>query len=203
MKQKPFMFDSSKWILIAKITLFTLVILIGFVYFQHATRGKPTFFAVDRVHETLLPMTALQRPYISTTALLSWAAAALTASYSFDFLHINEQLENLKPYYTKTGYQSLVNSLKKSGQLQRIVNDRILSFAIATEPPILLSEGQYKGSYAWRVQMPMLVAYQGATESGKKQRRIVVTLLINQVSTEQASKGIGISQLIEQTRSSI
>jgi intracellular multiplication protein IcmL len=65
---------------------------------------------------------------------------------------------------------------------------------VATRAPIILEKGMLSGRYSWRVQMPILVTYQSASEF--TQQNIVVTMLITRISTIESPRGIGIAQII-------
>ena len=63
---------------------------------------------------------------------------------------------------------------------------------MATRAPVILQKGPLAGRYAWRIQIPILITYQSASEF--KQVNNVVTILVKRVSTRETPRGIGIAQ---------
>jgi len=68
-----------------------IISLIGFIYFQRITAPKPTYFATN-ADGSLITMVPLNRPNLSTNALLAWAAEAATSVFNYDFVHYRADL---------------------------------------------------------------------------------------------------------------
>ena len=84
--------------------------------------------------------------------------------------------------------------MQQSNNLDAVKAKKLIVSAVATRAPIILQKGILNGKYAWRVQMPILVTYQSASEFS--QQNNVVTMLITRVSTLNSPRGIGISQFV-------
>lgn len=167
--------------------------LIGIAYFQFANRSQGQFFGVPPNGETF-QLTALERPNVSTKALLSWATLAATATFTFDFVNYKDQLAALQDYFTLEGYDNFIDSLQSNGTLSTIEEKKLILSAVSIGPAIVLTEQELAGRHTWRIQVPLLVRYQSANINETRQQ--VVNLLVTQVSTRDAPKGIGIAQYI-------
>jgi intracellular multiplication protein IcmL len=75
-----------------------------------------------------------------------------------------------------------------------VLAKKLVVSAVATGAPVILQQGLLFGTYTWRVQLPVLVTYQSASEFS--QQTVTITMLITRVSTLTTPKGIGIAQFI-------
>jgi len=170
-----------------------LLLLIALAFMQLSLRTPIPFYA-QQPDGTTTTITALERPNVSTKMLLNWATMAATATFSFDFVHTQKQLEALKDYFTNDGYTGFVVSLENNKSLETIQEKKLVSSAVATGPAIVLSEETVGLQQAWRIQVPILVRYQSANVNTVQQQ--IIEMLVVQVSTRDAPKGIGIAQYI-------
>lgn len=139
---------------------------------------------------------ALRQPNLTTDALIHWAIEAATACYNFDFYNYQQSLEAIRIYFTPTGYDSFLQALRLSGTLRDIESKRLVVSGVLTNTPVILKEGALTGgSYAWKIQLPMLVTYQSASD--KRKQNIVLTLMIAHVPTLESAKGVGIASFVE------
>lgn len=167
--------------------------LMGFAYFQFATRSPAHFFA-SLPNGDAFEMTALDRPNVSTKALLSWVTLAATSTFTFDFFNYKDQLQAIQDYFTEDGFTSFMASLETTGTLSTIEEKKLILSAVAIGPAIVLTEEEIGTKRNWRIQVPLIVRYQSANVD--ETRTQVVEVLVTQVSTEDAPKGIGIAQYI-------
>jgi intracellular multiplication protein IcmL len=181
------------WLTIVLALLVVCLSFIGVAYYQVASRSSVQYFAV-LPNNTSTPVVARERPNVSTKALLSWVTLAATATFSFDFVNLNDQLEKLRDFFTTDGYNNFTNSLSATGMLKTIVDKKLVLSAVAIGTAIVLEEEQAHSSHTWRVQVPILVRYQSANVNETRQQ--LVEVLVTQVPTSDAPKGIGIAQYI-------
>lgn len=167
--------------------------LIGVCYFQFATRSSGQFFAVPPNGDTF-QIIPLDRPNVSTKALLSWATLAATATFSFDFVNYKDQLSALQDYFTIEGYDNFITSLQNNNILNTIESTKLVLSAVSIGPAIVLIEEELGERHTWHIQVPLLVRYQSASSNETRQQ--VVDLLITQVPTRDAPTGIGIAQYV-------
>lgn len=185
--------SQKNWLYFVNLLLVAQLSLIGFVYFVFAIRAEGQFIA-QRPDEDTFQLAPMDRPNVSTKALLSWVTLAATSSFSFDFVNYKDQLTKLQDYFTTDGYDNFISSLDSAGFLKSIEEKKLVLSAVAVGPAIVLTENGEGNKHTWRIQVPLLVRYQSANVN--ETRLQVVDVLIAQVSTKDAPKGIGIAQYI-------
>lgn len=136
----------------------------------------------------------LTQPNISQTMLLQWANTATIAAYSYNFATYKETFRKTSLYFTPDGWKAFLQALKDSNTLNAVLTKKLVVSAVATGSPVILDEGLKNGVYSWRVQMPILVTYQNATQS--LQQKLVVTLLITRVPTSTSPQGVKIAEFV-------
>lgn len=166
---------------------------IGYTYFQFATRYSGEYFAHLPNGENS-PLVALERPSVSNKALLNWISLAATATFTYDFVNYRDQLTALRDYFTVAGYENFMLSLEDSNILSTIEEKKLVLSAVDIGPAILYAEEETDTNHIWRVQVPVLVRYQSADADETRQQ--IVDVLVTQVPTLEAPKGIGIAQYI-------
>ncbi len=176
-------------LLLCLLSLFLLVYLI-------VHPPKPRYFAVDPSGR-MTPLVPLKQPNMAPSALLQWASQAAITSYSYNFVNYRQELQAAAEFFTPRGWRSFEDALSSSNNLKAIVDKKLVVSAVATGAPVILWQGTWvDGSYAWRVQMPLKVSYQSATQLIGQS--VVVTMLIKRISTLYSARGIGIEQFVVQ-----
>jgi intracellular multiplication protein IcmL len=154
---------------------------------------KPKFFATS-VNGRITPLFPLDEPNQSDSAVLQWANQAAIAAYTYNFVNYRQELEAASGYFTEDGWGEFIDALKSSNTLKTVREKKLIVSAVATRAPIILQKGPLTGRYAWRIQMPILVTYQSASELTNTNS--VVTMLVTRISTLKSIRGIGVSQFI-------
>jgi len=70
----------------------------------------------------------------------------------------------------------------------------MLVTAVATNAPVILSQGATQGIYRWQVSMPLLVIYQDPNTQAKQ--NLLVTMDIVRTKEFIGTRGLGISSFI-------
>lgn len=185
------------------VLLFSIAINFGLsstVVFMVLHPPKPKFFATS-VNGRITPLFPLNEPNQSDSAVLQWANQAAIAAYTYNFVNYRQELEAASGYFTEDGWSQFIDALKTSNTLQTVREKKLIVSAVATRAPIILQKGSLAGRYAWRIQMPILITYQSASELTNVNS--VVTMLVTRISTLQSIRGIGITQFIVGSGSSI
>lgn len=192
--QKRYMHDSQhRWmlaLLIAVILIFFLAVFLGYII-SHPPATK--YFATS-INGRITPLAPLDEPNQSDSAVLQWANQAAIASYTYNFVNYREEFAAASTYFTTAGWEQFLNALQQSNNLDAVKAKKLIVSAVATRAPIILQKGVLNGNFSWRVQMPILVTYQSASEFS--QQNNVVTMLITRISTLESPRGIGIAQFI-------
>lgn len=175
------------------LSLFSNVLLVWAIVYLFLHPPAPKYFATS-INGRITPLVSLDQPNQSDPAVLQWANQAATAAFTYNFVNYHTELQASSGFFTADGWTQFLNALKDSNNLDAVKAKKLIVSAVATQAPIILQKGLLNGVYAWRVQMPILVTYQSASEFS--QANNVVTMLITRVPTLNSPRGIGISQFV-------
>jgi len=153
----------------------------------------PKYFATS-INGRITPLFPLNEPNQSDSAVLQWANQAAIAAFTYNFVNYRDELQASSGFFTAEGWDQFLTALQQSNNLDAVKAKKLIVSAVATRAPIILQKGILNGNYSWRVQMPILVTYQSASEF--TQQNNVVTMLVTRVSTLNSPRGIGISQFV-------
>ncbi|NDV52909.1 type IVB secretion system apparatus protein IcmL/DotI [Salipiger sp. PrR003] len=153
------------------------------------------YFATDS-NGGILPLTALDQPVQSNNQVLSWATEAITRAYTYDFANYRQQFQESQSAFTTEGWRGFLTALEESQTLQRVKANQYVTTAAPRAAPVVVAEGYLNGRYAWKIELPMLVTYQGP--KSKPTQDLVVQAVIVRRSVLENPKGIGIAQIIAQ-----
>ncbi len=186
--------DSQRKIIMALLIAISCNVVFGCILIYIITHPpEPKYFATS-INGRITPLFPLNEPNQSDSAVLQWANQAAIASFTYNFVNYRDELQSSSGFFTAEGWDQFLNALKQSNNLDAVKAKKLIVSAVATRAPIILQKGVLNGNYSWRVQMPILVTYQSASEF--TQQNNVVTILITRVSTLNSPRGIGISQFV-------
>ena len=182
-----------KMILILLFSIAVNIILAGLLAYLITHPPEPRYFATS-INGRITPITALNAPNQSDSAILQWANQAAIATFSYNFVNYRSELVASSGFFTAEGWDQFISALAASNNLDAVKSKKLVVSAVATMAPVILQKGILNGRYAWRIQMPMLVTYQSASEFS--QQNLVVTMLVTRVDPLNFPRGIGISQFV-------
>jgi intracellular multiplication protein IcmL len=186
--------DSQRKVILALlIALLVNLVLASMLVYILTHPPAPRYFATS-ISGRITPLFPLNEPNQSDSAVLQWANQAAIAAFTFNFVNYRDELQASSGFFTAEGWDQFLGALQQSNNLDAVKAKKLIVSAVATRAPIILQKGVLNGSYSWRVQMPILVTYQSASEFS--QQNNVVTMLISRVSTLNSPRGIGISQFV-------
>lgn len=162
-------------------------------YITH--RDEPRFFATTSAGD-IIQLVPLKQPLVSRTALLSWSEEAVTSTFTYDFVNYQRQLQALRDRFTNVGWRNFIRALGASDFFNTVKAKQLAVSATPSGPAVITQEGYIRGIYTWKIQVPMQVSFESASE--RKVERVIVELLVKRVSTLQNQKGLGIEQYIAQ-----
>ncbi len=154
---------------------------------------EPKYFATS-TDGRIMPLVPLSQPNLSKSALLQWASTAAISAYTYDFINYRQALQAASEYFTPEGWNSFMEALDSNNNLKAVIAKKLIVSAVVTGAPVVVQEGLLDSRYTWKVQMPMLVTYQSASQFS--QQTLTVTMLITRISTLSSARGIGIAQFI-------
>ncbi len=182
-----------KLVVVLLLSLASNFVLVGSISYLFLHPPAPKYFATS-INGRITPLYPLDMPNQSDSAVLQWANQAAIAAFTYNFVNYRTELQASSGFFTADGWTQFLNALKASNNLDAVKAKKLIVSAVATQAPIILQKGVLNGVYSWRVQMPILVTYQSASEFS--QANNVVTMLITRVSTLNSPRGIGIAQFI-------
>jgi intracellular multiplication protein IcmL len=182
-----------KMMLILLISVIANLILGAMLVYIIKHPPHPKYFATS-INGRITPLFALNEPNQSDSAILQWANQAAIAAFTYNFVNYRSELQASSGFFTSEGWTQFLEALQESNNLEAVKAKKLIVSAVATRAPIILQKGMLNDHYAWRVQMPILVTYQSASEF--TQQNSVVTMLITRVSTLNSPRGIGIAQFV-------
>lgn len=186
--------DSQRKVVLALlVALVVNLVLASMLVYILTHPPAPKYFATS-INGRITPLFPLNEPNQSDSAVLQWANQAAIAAFTYNFVNYRDELQASSGFFTAEGWDQFLNALQQSNNLDAVKAKKLIVSAVATRAPIILQKGVLNGSYSWRVQMPILVTYQSASEF--TQQNNVVTMLIARVSTLNSPRGIGISQFV-------
>lgn len=186
--------DSYRKVMV--ILLISVLLNVGLgatLYYIISHPPMPKYFATS-INGRITPIFSLDQPNQADSALLQWANQAAIASFTYNFVSYRKELQAASEFYTAIGWQEFTRALESSNNLAAVKAKKLIVSAVATSAPVILQKGLLNGRYSWRVQMPLLVTYQSASQF--TQDSYLVTMLIQRVSTLNNPRGIGISQIV-------
>ncbi len=186
--------DNYRKVVAALLLSFFILLALALSLFYIVTHPPaPRYFAVSS-DGRILPLISLNQPNLSNSAVLQWANQAASAAYSYNFVNYREALQQAGNYFTPEGKQTFFSAIKSSNNLQAVISKKLIVSAVATGVPVVLEQGLLAGRYTWKVQIPMLVTFQSASQFS--QQSVTVTMLIVRVSPLESPAAIGIAQFI-------
>lgn len=167
-------------------------------FYERANKPPPQYFATT-FDGKLIPLIPLDQPSLSDNQLLQWSTEAAVAAYTFNYVNYRKALQDVRIYFTKTGYQYFLKALRDSNNLQAVIDKKMIVSATPTGAPIILrkgilNDGTEEGIYSWQVQLPMEIFFQ--SEQSPITQNIILTMIITRVPTLESPSGVGIASFV-------
>jgi intracellular multiplication protein IcmL len=191
-KQGAQAFVFSIWLFII---LNVAAIGFGIYYFTH--ESEPAYYAVTNVEGKLYAtrMVPLTSPITNIQAIREWSIDAITSAYTYDAANYKQQIATaMQQYFTDEGAASFQQSLQDSGAITQLLSKKLIVTAAVYGQPVVLAQGLLLGERTWKIQAPLLVTYQSASDVVVQ--RYIVTITIVSQPTWRFPNGIGIQQFI-------
>ncbi len=190
LNRRDFYRDNFHRSMLINLLMIVANIIFGFLVVYLLFSQQPPKYFVTTPDGRILPITPLNQPLKSTPQVLAWANVAAVTVNSYDFLNFRAQLQAASVNFTPDGFQAYKKVLQDSKNLDFVVKNKLLSTAVATGAPFVLQQGLLSGRYTWKIQLPLLIKYQSASQSTTNP--VVVTMLIQRVPLEVNSQGMGV-----------
>ena len=143
----------------------------------------------------ITPIIPLDRPSVSTSAVSSFALAAISDSLSLNFRQWRQQLSSARVHYTNPGFSGFTNQLEKMGWLSTIETEFLTVTVSAVDKPVVTAEGVGRnGVYGYVVEMPITLTLEGKSERRRQDMKVRVTII--RVPTVDSERGIAVDQVV-------
>lgn len=140
----------------------------------------------------------LNKPSVNQKTLEIFATEAALSVYSYNYSNYRRAFARAAKYFSPLGWQSYLHALKDSGNLDIVLDKKMVVKAVPTDAPIITGQGNGGGIYNWRIQIPMLVIYQAST--GKIKQNIVVNMKVRRTDKFFGYDGIAIDNFVAKPR---
>jgi intracellular multiplication protein IcmL len=171
---------SLTWYLGQNQRLFQMVMVLALVVlilalgngFLLTRRPEPKYFwlAPDlRVLETK-PLTD---PLFKTPALVNWASRVLSDSFSLDYLHWRQKLNDLKVSFSDSGHTEFVKSLESAGHLKKIEEEKLIIRCQLVGAPVVKDTRDQGDRMTWILEAPVVISFYASSGTVTTQKLLV------------------------------
>ena len=156
------------------VLLINIGLIIGLV-FEWTHPPKPQYFSAT-ADGRIIEIHPLSDPVVTNQFVLQWATNAARRTYSWDFIHWQQNLQDASNYFTASGWKTFLAQLKASNNLNTLQKYHMVTDVTITGAPKLLANALIDGHYVWKISLPMSIKY----TNGKKAiyQTAEVTLLV-------------------------
>lgn len=185
-----------------RIVIVSTVIIIGLMvatFWRIQYPEEPKYFQVqiEQGQKQFTPLTSYNARLFSRDDLLLWIQIVVGDIYTFNAITYQQKFRDiLANDFTPDGADSFRETLNNSQLLKQVVTQQLNLTSIVSGQPVILQQGALMGRYTWKVQMPVLLTFESANQITTK--RIIVTVLIINVSTKESPQAVAIQELWSQ-----
>lgn len=162
--------------------------------YQIAHRPFPVFYAQTQSGQRM-QITPHAEPSYLTSTVIAFARRMSVDAYTFDFNRENlkKKMNFLQQNFTQGGWIAYSNTIQPV--IDSVFKNKILINSVVSDVPVVSNQGPL-GDYdmAWRVQIPVLVTYQG--EGNPKPQDWMMTMVVVKVPTYVNPQGLAVDQLV-------
>jgi intracellular multiplication protein IcmL len=190
--------DNYKRALFAVLILFCVDVLLSFaIVHRSLTPPQPQYFATNPQYQ-LIKWHPLSDPVVSDNYVLQWVTTAVRQAFSLDFIHWREQLQTASINFTPSGWHWFLNAFKQSGDLQTLVQLKMVSDSVVTGAPVIQGKAILDGRFVWKVEMPMMITYTSQQKTIRQPLKII--LMVQRVSVVDSPYRIAINQFLPEVQ---
>lgn len=188
--------QASKMTKMAMIGVGCLAMSVGAVFFALNVESKNVYFGVNP-DRSLTKLIALSKPNQKDAAVASWLSGALVDTFDFSYFNMKKHLSNATmKWYTDNGRRELLNALKKSGNFDAVLNNKLIVGLSVDAVPLVAKKGNvsFTKSFLWKLEVPATLTYR--TESNVYTNKILFTVTVERRSLLENAEGLGIARIV-------
>lgn len=167
-------------------------VLLAIVCGALALRTPPEKFFVENQAGQIVPATPLNEPIASQSFVQTWAVNAMVQAQTIDFANWRQQLVNSEQYFTPDGFNSWMQAMKASGNLDAIKLRKMTVSAIPSGAPVTTAS-IVGGVLNYTIQIPMEITYQ--VLNTKETQNLTYVVQVIRVPISQNASGLGINSI--------
>lgn len=170
------------------------LISVGMAFWAVTSKPEPRYF-VAREDGGILPIVALNEPYLTNNQINNFAVEAITRSLTFNFATWRQDLNDASRYFTKPeGYDAFLRTLTESGMRDYVIRNKLITTAVVSGAVVITETGPNdQGIFHWVVQVPLRVTYESASENSSA--TLLAEMEIVRVPTQEMSEGVGVRRV--------
>jgi intracellular multiplication protein IcmL len=162
-------------------------------YMLNHSPKPPRLYLVDPQQNVGLAYTQ-SVPTLSGTALRQWSKEVVQKTYTFNFLNIDDQIYEARPYFTADGWTRFYATWKNSDIYKKVKDQRLSVSVTPTMEPIEVDAIETKKFSAWQYKIPAIITYTGDIPTTPS--NVIITLTFVRVPTTESPFGLGVTQLL-------
>lgn len=186
--------DSFTKVIMVMISLAVAIMaLIALAIYLYMNKPQPITFVVDKDWRLQAPV-PVNQAYLSDAEVLQWVSDTFNNVFKFDFISYNNQLSDYQKYFTTNGWSVFLNHLNTYANYNNVQTYRLFVSSTPTGAPYIINKNLLAGRYAWWVQLPISIHYDGLHPQPAESLSLQV--LVTRVSTLNNLAGVGIDNVI-------
>lgn len=191
--RRAFLVDGSQNILAVAIieALVIVALVVAWAVTIVVLKPEDRVFALT-ADKQMFAMSPLSSPNMTNSALVAWAAQAITDVMTVSVGDYDQRQIEHEKYFTPDGWKSFSAARKLVGERENVLRNRQVITAAPRAAPSIVEKGLRGDSYFWRVQVPMVITYNvGNSQQASEQD---YEILVLRVSTSVNTFGVGIDR---------
>lgn len=154
--------------------------VLGITVWKLAHRPIPTNY-FESIDGRLVQAVPTDHPMLSASEILTGATEALESGFNMNFSDYRMRIEHAAKWFTPAGFTAYQHALFASGNMKTLRRKRLVMSIAITGAPVIVQKGILEGThtYAWKVQVPVKVYYQGSGYESSK-AHLATLILVRQ-----------------------
>ncbi len=169
------------------------VVLLFSIIDKYLNPPQPQYFATNSQYQ-LVKYHPLTDPVVSNNYVLQWVSTAVQQAFSLDFIHWREQLQTASYNFTPSGWHWFLQAFKQSGDLNSLVQLKMVADAQITGAPVITYQGVLGSQYTWKIEIPLMITYTSAAKVINQPMK--VTIIVMRVPEQDNRYQIAINQFL-------
>lgn len=189
--------DSYRRAILALLLVIGINCILTFMIFYKWTNPPPPQYFATTADGRIIVLHKLSDPVVPDDFVVQWVTNAVNQAFSLDYMHWRNQLQQASNNFTPDGWKYFLSSLKSSNNLKTLTNLKMVSNATVTAAPQIVQKEIVGGHFAWKIQMPLLVTYQGSGHIINMP--VNVTLIVIRMPVQYYPQRIAINNFLAET----